>query len=1092
MALRRLVCLCALLAVAAGCLVLGSSQGAEAAIGIVRWHAVGSDPTATIHYRLNLPANSGTIQIKNASTQAVVRTMTLGAGELTDGPHQVSWDGTIDGGTSAPTGTYYATITVSRDPVPATPDYGRAFRIRDHSIQPPTAHRYFGIDADTNPANNNQQDPSASTFGNIYLSNTVSKNIEVWLPGNPAGADYAQCVIGDPDVLPGWPTGLVGGSSPWGLAVSQAGRVFSSDRSQTRYASFNWDGSDAKRSASSIMGNTRDIDVLGDDPAYVAALSSGPKFGAVELEPEYTPPASYSAFKVLATTVSSGSWTDSSGAGMGWGDETADITEAVWYIASHPNNWVRRWTTTGTGWDNIGVVEDTGFQLAVTGATDVAISPVNPDIAVVTKEQAGQGNIEVWNIATQTKIGNFAIGTSPAGKAAFDAWGNALIVQGTYIQGVWAYLYELPDGGSTDSQDTITFVHTGGNTPPVVESCAFNPDTIPLDDTTTTTLTINLRDAQGAGTITSVVVDLGPLGYSANTAAILVSSSGNTATYEVTGIKAKATARAGLHELVISATDNGAKTGTGTCELTTTGGTLSGVVTHKSGGFPIAGANVSATDGTNTYTGKTAADGTYSLSVNPGTFTVTASKPHYGAGDASSATAVALGAVATPVNDATLGSITIAAVRNAPTGSQVAVEAVVVAAGYNPADEAQARPKFYIRDSSGNNSNGLVTPTNNVGIRVYAPEASPAPQVGDRVVVEGVKTLGMFQEFRINGVTNYARVAVNQPFADPDPAVADDINDNMNNLSDPRWGSLVRLSGVTVASVTPDADPLWHAMTVTDETSGTAPGQVLIWKDSGVTAAQLPAVGEVIDITGVISRRESDDLAGRPNVLEVRSPEDLKSAEADVPTIGAAKAEKDGTIVTITNPMVVTFGALSLLDGETQFFYMQDPDGTAGIRVVNDQVFPNINDTVLVSGRIDTNANGERVILNSDVQVVGTGSTVIRTVNNQNVGGKGYVDKNGVVRTGGLLNQGLLVRTFGEIKKAEFFPDYFILDDGADMWNGTDTKGIKVLQSMSFPQVGNYVSIVGIVSAEMVDGKMVPVLRARENTVPGDLEVLAP
>jgi len=51
------------------------------------------------------PANSGTIQIKRASDNSVIKTITLSASELTDGPHSVLWDGTNDAGVSAPTGT---------------------------------------------------------------------------------------------------------------------------------------------------------------------------------------------------------------------------------------------------------------------------------------------------------------------------------------------------------------------------------------------------------------------------------------------------------------------------------------------------------------------------------------------------------------------------------------------------------------------------------------------------------------------------------------------------------------------------------------------------------------------------------------------------------------------------------------------------------------------------------------------------------------------------------------------------------------------------------------------------------------------------
>jgi len=454
MAPTRLISLLAIAAIAAGVAAFVAVGPADAAIGIVRWSAVGSDPTATINYRLNLPANSGTIQIKKASDNSVVKTITLGAGELADGPHSVVWDGTTDGGGAAPTGSYYATITVNRAAVPSSPDYGRAFRIRDHSIQEPTAHRYFGVDADNNPANNNQVDPSKSTFGNIYLANTVSKNIEVWLPGNPDAADYAACVIGNPDVLPGWGTGFTGGSSPWGLGVSRSGRVFSMDRSgNTARANWNWDGSDRKGNAnSSVMGYTRDNDVVGLDPTdtgdgvYQVTVSDGPKLVVAKMGADYAPPAGYSEPKSLTSTVAPpDSWpTSNTPNGICVGDESATLMNTIWYIAN-ASGWVKRWTTLGTGWADISLSQDTGFNLAVPGASDISISPKNPNIAVVTRGVVGAGekNIQVWDISTQTKIGEYGIGSSATSKVAFDAWGNALVVSGSYIQGVWAYLYEI-------------------------------------------------------------------------------------------------------------------------------------------------------------------------------------------------------------------------------------------------------------------------------------------------------------------------------------------------------------------------------------------------------------------------------------------------------------------------------------------------------------------------------------------------------------------------------------------------------------------------------------------------------------------------
>ena len=91
-----------------------------------------------------------------------------------------------------------------------------------------------------------------------------------------------------------------------------------------------------------------------------------------------------------------------------------------------------------------------------------------------------------------------------------------------------------------------------------------------------------------------------------------------------------------------------------------------------------------------------------------------------------------------------------------------------------------------------------------------------------------------------------------------------------------------------------------------------APGARPTAPEPRIAAADLPKVGDVIDVTGVISRKESTELGGRPNCVEPRRLADLKSAVVDVDSVGKAKAQPNGMTVNITKPMVVTlapFGA---------------------------------------------------------------------------------------------------------------------------------------------------------------------------------------
>ncbi len=1108
----------ALLSVLSVCvLLLAIGSASQAAVGLVRWSAVGSDPTATITYRLNLTASSGTIEIRDAGTNAVVKTISLAGSQLMAGTHSVAWDGTNGSGASAPSGSYYARVNVSKASVAAP---GIAHRIRDHTGQAPLAHRYYGVDADNNPAHNNQANPAASSFGNIYLANSTSKKIEVWLPGGgppDAPGDYANPVFGSAAEGPGWASAFTGGSAPLGLGVSQSGRVFSTDRSANRHANWNWDGSDRKgTTATSLMGNTRDCDAIGIDPAgdgvFHAAISSAIKFGAEKQGADYQPPNDYNAFQTLATwgTPPDAAW------GMGFQNEQATIYNAVWFAAgcgydalnppaTAPAGAVFKYTGTGTYWNLAGPAPytdyvlnpDTSFSLSITGAADISFNPKDQNVAAIARQTQGdtpQHNVEVWNLGSMTKVQDFHIAPmatptdatgrylytdTNASRVAFDAWGNAVVVAGTAFPGYWAYLYELPDSGSNDSRDTVAFTHTWGNVPPVIVSCSASPDTIPLDDATSTTLTIVVRDPDGFADIASVVVDLSALGYGSAVAAAKVSDDGDkTATYQLTGVTAKPSSRAGAISLPVQATDNHAATGSEVLLLNTTGGTLSGAVTHKDGGFGIVGATVSATDGTNVYTATTGAGGAYTLSVNPGTFTVNASKANYGAGTASTATAVALGGSATPATDAKLGSITLAAARAAAPGSSMCVTAVVCAAGYTPTQAANKLPKFYIRDGSGANDNGLITPTSNLGFRVYYPAASPVE--GDKVVIEADKIFNIFEETRFDAVTNYAKIASGAAYPGPDAGVADDVNDSMNNLSDVRWGNLITLGAVTVESVTPNAYDDWHEFTVRDSSSDIA-GRVLVWKATpGVTEADLPGVGAIINVTGMLSRRflpGEANIANRPNVVEVRSKDDLLTPTHEVGSAGAAKQWGDNNKVTITNPMIVT-------EIDAGFFYVQDEDGTSGIRIDG---LPSValNDKVMISdGLMGTTAAGERQIVAATVTPAGTGTTPVRKMRGNAVGGEGYAIAAGSAAEFGLNNQGLLVKILGKVVHADFdAPDgsyTFVLEDGCAVFSGLADKGIRVYNSGGFPTVGQYVSVVGVISADKIGSDMVPVLRGRQ------------
>ncbi len=210
----------------------------------------------------------------------------------------------------------------------------------------------------------------------------------------------------------------------------------------------------------------------------------------------------------------------------------------------------------------------------------------------------------------------------------------------------------------------------------------------------------------------------------------------------------------------------------------------------------------------------------------------------------------------------------------------------------------------------------------------------------------------------------------------------------------------------------------------------------------------------------------------------------LTTAVVKTPGIGAAKAQGDGTKVEITQEKVVTLSPV----GETGFFYMQDADGTAGIRVETADMLPPVGATVLVSGRLGTNANGERVIRDATVTIKGEGSTPVRNITQRDAGGAGYVGPDGQPLTLGASNEGLLMRVAGKVTDIDFFEGAFWLDDGSGVDSGVPAKGIKVIRTETFPLVGQFLAVTGVVTPEIVGGKKVRVLRGREGLFPGDIE----
>jgi hypothetical protein len=187
------------------------------------------------------------------------------------------------------------------------------------------------------------------------------------------------------------------------------------------------------------------------------------------------------------------------------------------------------------------------------------------------------------------------------------------------------------------------------------------------------------------------------------------------------------------------------------------------------------------------------------------------------------------------------------------------------------------------------------------------------------------------------------------------------------------------------------------------------------------------------------------------------------------PAIGiqAAKALADGTSADVK--------ALrgKLVSAESNgAFYVQEPDGHYGIKVIS-SASVDAGDQVDVCGvmkgsgaerYLDCNGNGV-------IKTTGPGGPYPVAMSASTVGGIALNSNTpGVVGGTGPNNVGLLVALFGKVTQRQTTsPQYFYLDDGSGLKDGTTTGGIenvgiRVIADPASCAEGSYVSVAGVVS----------------------------
>ena len=194
------------------------------------------------------------------------------------------------------------------------------------------------------------------------------------------------------------------------------------------------------------------------------------------------------------------------------------------------------------------------------------------------------------------------------------------------------------------------------------------------------------------------------------------------------------------------------------------------------------------------------------------------------------------------------------------------------------------------------------------------------------------------------------------------------------------------------------------------------------------------------------------------------------------PSIVNARSKPNGSMVSIQGKIVTaSFGS---------YFYVEEPNRTAGIKITNVASSPPVGTRVNVSGTINT-VNGEREISATSVTEIGSDNPPEPVgLTNKNLGGgpAGPYDP-GVYRGLGPNNIGLLVTCWGKVK-AVVGTYYLYIDDGSKLQDGYGYEGIRVdisgLSGWSPPAVGKYVRVTGISTTSMIYGKVQRRLKVRQ------------
>ena len=196
-------------------------------------------------------------------------------------------------------------------------------------------------------------------------------------------------------------------------------------------------------------------------------------------------------------------------------------------------------------------------------------------------------------------------------------------------------------------------------------------------------------------------------------------------------------------------------------------------------------------------------------------------------------------------------------------------------------------------------------------------------------------------------------------------------------------------------------------------------------------------------------------------------------------SISSAKLLGDTSTVGLTDKIVTAVFS--------DHFYVEESNRNSGVKVVPTVMPAGIaaGKTVDIGGTMQTGSDGERYIGSATATLKGTGSVAALGMNNKAIGGGDwYYDsgsgagQKGIKDASGANNIGLLVLIWGKVTYAG--SDYYYLDDGSALDDGSGQIGVKVLAlGTTVPAVDSYKTVTGISSCYKVGSDLFRLVRAR-------------